>query len=123
MADYIDLKEQDFSFFGRGSRLNGRFHLSGSTHVSSLIEGEIIMENNADLIIEKNGAVTGEVTCNNIEIYGNFEGMIKASGKVTLYPSAKVKGRVEATELRIYPGAVLNIDGHTDTEEEASLPL
>ena len=123
MADYIDLKEQDFSFFGRGSRLNGLFHLSGSTHVSSLIEGEIIMENNADLIIEKNGAVTGEVTCNNIEIYGNFEGMIKASGKVTLYPSAKVKGRVEATELRIYPGAVLNIDGHTDTEEEASLPL
>ena len=81
------------------------------------------MENNADLIIEKNGAVTGEVACNNIEIYGNFEGMIKASGKVTLYPSAKVKGRVEATELRIYPGAVLNIDGHTDTEEEASLSL
>ena len=74
-------------------------------------------------IIEKNGAVTGEVTCNNIEVYGNFEGIIKASGKVTLYPSAEVKGRVEAMELRIYPGAVLNMDGHTDTEEEASLPL
>ena len=122
MADYINLKEQDFSFFGGGSRLNGCFHLSGSTHVSSHIEGEIIMENNADLIIEKNGAVTGEVSCNNIEIYGTFEGIIKASGKVTLYPSAEVKGRVEATELRIYPGAVLNMDGHTDTEEEASLP-
>ncbi|MEC8624278.1 MAG: polymer-forming cytoskeletal protein [Bdellovibrionota bacterium] len=123
MADYINLKEQDFSFFGRGSKLNGRFHLSGSTHVSSLIEGEIIMENNADLIIEKNGAITGEVTCNNIEIYGNYEGTIRASGKVTLYPSAEVKGRVEAMELRIYPGAVLNMDGHTDTGEEAALPL
>ena len=104
-------------------KLKGRFHLSGSTHVSSLIEGEIIMENNADLIIEKNGAVKGEVTCHNIEVYGVFEGMIRASGKVTLYPSAEVKGRVEAMELRIYPGAILNMDGHTDTEEETSLPL
>jgi cytoskeletal protein CcmA (bactofilin family) len=123
MADYINLQEQDFSFFGKGSRLKGNFSLSGSTHISSFIEGEIIMENEADLLIEKNGTIKGKVHCHNIEIYGSYEGIVKATGKVTLFPSAHVQGRVEAKELRIFPGAILNIDGHTDTSEESPIPL
>ena len=123
MADYINLQEQDFSFFGKGSRLKGSFNLSGSTHISSFIEGEIVMENEADLLIEKNGTIKGKVWFHNIEIYGAYEGVVKASGKVTLFPSAHVKGRIEAKELRIYPGAILNIDGHTDTHEEAASSL
>ena len=113
MPDYIDIKNQDFSFLGTGSKMSGIFHLQGVTHINSSMDGEIFMEEQADLCIGKNGKFTGNITCHNLEIYGHFKGSIKASGKVTVYPPANLMGVVKAKDLVIYPGANINIDGFT----------
>ena len=121
MSDYIDIKKQDFSFLGTGSKMSGIFHLQGVTHISSSIDGEIFMENQADLCIETNGQFAGNITCHNLEIYGNFKGTIKASGKVTVYPPANLIGVVKAKDLVVYPGATINIDGFTNNSNGTDL--
>lgn len=114
MTDYIKLKDLDFTFFGKGAKMTGSFHLHGPTHLSSIMEGELFMQENTNLCIEKNGRFKGTIHCHNIEIYGKFEGILESTGKITIYPSAFVKGKISSKDLIVYPGAILNIDGHAD---------
>ena len=113
MPDYIHIQNQDFSFLGKGAKMIGVFHLQGPTHIYSSMDGEIFMENKADLCIEKTGVFTGNIVCHNLEIYGRFEGKIQSTGKVTVYPPAVLKGVINSKNLIVYPGAVINIEGAT----------
>lgn len=114
MPDFINIKTQDFSFLGKGSQLKGIFHLKGTTHIASNLEGELYMDDKSDLCIENSGSFDGSVECHNIEIYGCFKGELKASGKVTVYPPATLEGKINAGKLEIHPGATLNMSGHTE---------
>jgi cytoskeletal protein CcmA (bactofilin family) len=114
MPDFINLKNQVFSFLGKDSSIKGTFHLKGVTHIASQLEGELFMDNDSDLCIESSGSFEGSVECHNIEIYGSFTGELKASGKVTVYPPARLEGKINAGKLEIHPGATLNMSGHTD---------
>jgi len=114
MPDYIDISEQDFSFLGKGSKIKGEFKLMGPTHLNSFVEGDIEMIDNSDLSIEKDGSVTGRIKCHNIDIYGHFEGVLEASGRIVVYPSAGIKGEINASGLVVHPGATLNVDAHTE---------
>lgn len=113
MVDYTELVNKEFTFLGDKCRAKGEFHFSGRTRLASRIEGEVHMENKSELCLETESHVTGTIYCHNIEIYGHFEGSLKATGKVTIYAPAVVKGVIDANSLLIYPGAILNIDGHT----------
>ncbi len=55
----------------------------------------------------------GNINCHNIEIHGQFEGTLKASGLVAIFPPASVTGDIQSEQLVVYPGAILNINGHT----------
>lgn len=111
--DYINLESQDFSFLGKGSHLEGSFQLKGTTRLASFIEGSINMKDNADLFIETSGKIRGEIVCHNLEVYGEIEGVVRATGKVSLYPPARFSGEISAENLVIYPGAQVNMDGKT----------
>ena len=113
MSDYINIQQQDFSFMGEGSEISGKFKLKGSTRVASTIDGEITMSDQADLVIEHAGSLTGDLNCHNVEIYGNFMGTLKSSGKVTIFAPATVEGDISAATLKVLPGASLNVNGHT----------
>jgi cytoskeletal protein CcmA (bactofilin family) len=114
MKEYIDLRNQDFSFFGKGSKISGVFTLKGATHLAGEIEGELHVEDEAELSIDRSGHLKGTINCHNIEIFGEFEGELNSSGKVTIYPPAIICGVINARDLVVYPGAKLNIDGHTN---------
>lgn len=109
----MEIKDQDFSFLGRGSFVSGTFKLKGPTHLFSVTEGEIIMLDEADLSIERDGEFKGKLICHNVDIYGEFEGILESTGKVTVYPPATITGKIQAKELVIYPGATVNMEGHT----------
>ena len=115
MTDYIKIKNQDYSYYGIGSRLKGEIHLKGITHFASKFEGNIQVEDDADLYIEKDGSINGTINCNNIEIYGNIIGKLTAKGIVTIYPTGKLSGTVDSKNLIVYPGAILNIEGNTNS--------
>ena len=112
--DIIHLKDQNFSYLGKGSKVKGEFYLRGVTHILSHLEGDIVMEDQSDVSIEHEGAVKGSIKCNNLEIYGKFEGDLNSVGKVVIYPTASVSGKVQAKSLTVHPGASLNIQGHTN---------
>ncbi|EQC45028.1 polymer-forming cytoskeletal family protein [Bacteriovorax sp. BSW11_IV] len=113
MAEYIEIKQQEFSFFGKGSSITGKFNLRGTTRLSSSVEGELTMTDSSDLTIETEGQFLGTINCHNVEIHGRFSGKINATGKVTIFPSAFVKGELIARSINIGPGASVNINGHT----------
>ena len=55
----IDIRKIDFSFFGKGSVLNGVFSLKGTTHLNARLDGEVTMEDEGRFVIEDNGVFTG----------------------------------------------------------------
>ncbi|MEI8347765.1 MAG: polymer-forming cytoskeletal protein [Pseudomonadota bacterium] len=51
--------------------------------------------------------------CHNVEIHGHFDGILHASGKITVYPPAQLSGKVKYKDLVVYPGSVLDIEYHS----------
>ena len=113
MTNETDLKHQDFSFFGKDSKLNGEFCLAGTTHIAAELEGNLYMENNAPLYIDRSGSFKGNIECHDIEVHGQIDGSIKSTGKIVVHPSAHIEGKITSKHLIIFPGANINVDGHT----------
>ncbi|MBF0298443.1 MAG: polymer-forming cytoskeletal protein [Oligoflexia bacterium] len=111
--DFLDIKEQNFSFLGVGARLIGEFHLNGVVRISAQMEGKLFVESSGKLIIERNGSFNGKIQSDDIEIFGLVDGEINSNGRVILRPCSAVNGKINCKDLVIYPGATLNIDGHT----------
>jgi cytoskeletal protein CcmA (bactofilin family) len=108
-----DFKGLNFTILGEGSKLKGEFEFSGDLTISSEIDGKITMRDHGKVIIERNGRVTGSIYCDTVEIFGDFSGNIKAEAKVIVRSSGKLNGHILSGELAIYPGALVNIEGHT----------
>ncbi|MEI8346039.1 MAG: polymer-forming cytoskeletal protein [Pseudomonadota bacterium] len=113
MNNEINLVNQDFSFLGKGGRVKGEFHLSGVSHIACELEGKLLMEKEMDLYIERDGKIKGSIECHNVEIHGHFDGILHASGKITVYPPAQLSGKVKSKDLVVYPGSVLDIEYHS----------
>lgn len=113
MQEYINLQDQNFSFFGQSTKLIGEFQLAGPTHISGKIQGSIQMQDESELCITHTGLIEGIIECFNLDIYGKFIGEINAKGKVKIYPTAMVEGTIKSKSLIVYPGARANIQGDT----------
>jgi cytoskeletal protein CcmA (bactofilin family) len=109
----LTINQQNFSFFGKGSKLNGTFHLKGQTFIACSIEGNLFLDDDSDLTIELSGSVKGNLDVHNLKVYGHIDGIIRSSGKVILYPGSSVEGEVTAENLVIQPGATANFKAHT----------
>ena len=109
----LNIREQNFSFFGKNSKLNGTFHLKGQTFVACSIEGDVYLDDDSELIIEQTGSIKGQLHVHNLKIYGKVEGTIRSSGKVILYPGSSVDGEITAENLVVQPGATANFKAHT----------
>ncbi|MCP4911564.1 MAG: polymer-forming cytoskeletal protein [Oligoflexia bacterium] len=115
MSEIIHLKDQDYSFFGRGAKLKGEFNLQGVTHIAGQIEGDITMTGKEKVTIEPSALINGTLKCHDIEIFGVFKGELLSTGKITVYPSATLSGKIQAQNISIHPGAVVNMEGKTDS--------
>lgn len=109
----LDIREQNFCFFGKGSKLNGTFHLKGQTFIACSIEGDVYLDDDSDLVVEKSGSIKGQLHVHDLKIFGRVEGTIRSSGKVILYPGSYVEGEITAENLVIQPGATANFKAHT----------
>ena len=114
MEQYENIKSLEFTLLGKECNLKGDFSFNGHTRIAGHLEGEISLEDDSILCIESTGSIEGSIKCQDLEIYGQFNGDIKSSGKVTIFPPARVYGSLRAKNLEVYPGAILNLDGFTD---------
>ncbi len=104
-------KTLNFSLIGKTCKLNGDFLFRGDTLLSGEVEGNITVTNNGKLTIERNAIVKGQIFCQDIEIFGKFQGTINAEGTLIVRSQGDVSGKIKALSLNIYPGALLNIEG------------
>ena len=116
MQELIEVKKQNFTLLGKNQKIKGEFYLSGHVKVQSLIEGQIQMAPKSTLSIEREGTIRGDIECFDIEIHGQFIGNLSSKGRLILWPSAYVHGKISSKSLTIYPGAQLDTECHTDED-------
>ena len=91
-----DIRDHSLSILGKELKLIGDFHLKGEVHVYGELEGTIYFQAPGKLVIEQTGRVKGKINCDQIEIYGQVDGVIEAQGtlmgilKQKTYPSIRV---------------------------------
>jgi cytoskeletal protein CcmA (bactofilin family) len=111
-----DFKSLNFSVIGHNSELEGEFKFHGDTLLNCNLKGEITMLDQGKLTLERNSIFSGNIYCEDIEIFGEVVGSINASGTLSVRSSANVSGIINAKSINIYPGATLNIEGHTSED-------
>jgi len=110
---YLNIENENFTFIGQHTSLKGDFSFTGPTFISACMEGQLAMEDQGHITLELSAKFKGDIQCHDIDIYGNFEGRLKSTGKVTVHPSASINGDIKAKILNVKAGATLNIDGNT----------
>lgn len=110
----------NFTVIGKGTAMKGDFTFEGHTSVAGSIEGVATSAENCNFVIERPGYVHGELTADSVEIYGRFEGKLVAKTKIVIHSSAEVKGDLSCHNLSIYPGALVNMQGHAEGEKNLS---
>lgn len=113
MSKYIQLRQQNFSFVGKNSRIKGDLLLEGTTILACHVEGEIQMQKKSSLTVEPESIVKGEIKCHDLDVYGRVQGDIDSTGLVTFHPTSSFRGKIRAQKLVVKPGADLDMDGHT----------
>lgn len=108
------IQDQTFTTIGKQTQLQGTLKLEGNTHLYGSFNGELHIAKGAKLVLEIGSRTEGTIICENLEVYGEFSGQIKATGVVTLYPTSYVQGQILARSMEILPGAQVNINGHTE---------
>ncbi len=107
------VRENSISIIGKDLKLKGDFKFANEVHVYGEIEGTIQFAAEGKLVIEQSGKIFGKLMCDQVEIYGMVDGSIESTSSVIVRSSGKIKGTIHAKNLSVYPGALLNIEGHT----------
>ena len=108
------IQNQEFTYIGKSTKLDGAFKFQGPTHLQGIITGDIVVENGAIIVLEIGSLTQGTLECFDLDLYGEFSGEIKSRGRVTIYPTAIFEGKLISKSLEILPGAIVNMSGHTE---------
>jgi cytoskeletal protein CcmA (bactofilin family) len=109
----IEFKELKFNLIGKNSVIKGDLELQDNTIIAGKVYGDINLLNNANLIIDVDASVEGNIFGKDIEISGHFQGQIHSSGNVTAKSQSVVEGKILAKNITIYPGAQMNMETST----------
>ena len=113
-----EFKSLNFSLIGQNSLIDGDLQFSGETILNCNLKGKITMLNSDKLTLERNASFEGNIYCHDIEVFGNIKGTVHASGTMSIRSSANISGNIQANQMSIFPGAILNIEGHTEERVE-----
>jgi cytoskeletal protein CcmA (bactofilin family) len=117
MIQEQDFKEFKYNILGANSKIVGDLVLSGDAIITSRIEGSIKVIGEGRLILERGSFVEGKIEAHNVEIFGTVNGEIRSSGTVSVRASAKIYGSLESKKLVVYPGALVEMDIHTLSQD------
>ncbi len=71
------------------------------------LDGELIgnFQSTGKLVIGPSGSVTGDISCNNIDIEGKFKGKIQVTELLNVKSKASIYGEAIVGKLAVEPGA------------------
>lgn len=108
-----EFQNLNFSLLGKNTVFKGDLEFEGDTIINGEIQGSVTLLKEGKITFERDSKMDGELYCYDVEIFGHFQGSIKAAGTLTIRSSGVVSGKVEANNLSIFPGAILNMEGQT----------
>lgn len=106
--DIQDFKKTRFNVLGVNSKMTGEIHFDGPTTLCGEMQGTIFTTSR--LVLDRNSRMVGTIRGHDVEITGHFEGEIECTGTLALKAGSEVSARIKATNLVVYPGAVVNMD-------------
>jgi len=103
------------SLFGKSIEIKGTVKSKGSLRIEGAVEGSV--ETEGDVTISESALLNASLKANNATVAGTVNGNITCSGRLELYPSARVKGDIIAAMFAVSEGAVF--EGHAQVKEAA----
>ncbi len=108
------------SFLQGGVRLEGDMHVEGDMRVEGVVHGSVTTT--GVLMIGPGASVDGEIEGVEVVIRGQVAGIIRASGRIHLSGSAKVKGDLYCQSLVIEEGVFFEGRSHMGETPPARAP-
>ncbi len=106
----ISSKEEEsrtlLTIVGNKARIEGKLDVSQSIEIGCEIVGEVIVD--GQMVIQKEGVVSADVTTIDARIIGKFEGNMKGSGKVEITETGVVDGNIKTDSLIINEGGIFS---------------
>ena len=107
-VDFLSNAPAAGTVISSGSTIEGRITSPNIISVSGLVKGEL---NASEIVIEKEGSVSGSIFAEHLIIIGNFEGEVSAN-KITIASSGNVRGDLSYKRVAIDDGAILDVNFH-----------
>ena len=92
---------------GNGVSITGEIKKADEVQIDG--EADVTMKTD-NLVIGTTGNCKGNIETHNADIWGNFDGIIKASGTLTVQEAGKISGSVEYQNLQIKLGGKISGD-------------
>ena len=92
---------------GHGVQINGEIKKADEVQIDG--EADIVMKTD-NLVVGITGNCKGDVETHNADVWGDFDGDIKASGTLTIQEQGKVSGKIEYQNLQIKLGGQISGD-------------
>lgn len=103
-------KQQDQG--SQPNRIETNTHIKGDISSKADFRIDGVLEGNLSttgkVVIGASGKITGNVSCVQADIAGNFQGELEVSEVLSLQDSAHIEGAVFTKKLAITPGAIFN---------------
>ena len=95
---------------GNNSQFTGNITFTGILRISGTVKGNIEANEDADaqLVLDQNGLVEGDITAPNVMIRGEVNGNVHSSSQVEIDVSALVTGNVYYDVLEMHGGSTVN---------------
>ena len=92
---------------GHGVSINGEIKKADEVQIDG--EADVTMKTD-NLVVGVTGNCKGDIETHNADIWGEFDGDIKASGTLTIQEQGKVSGKIEYQNLQIKLGGQISGD-------------
>ena len=92
---------------GHGVSINGEIKKADEVQIDG--EADVTMKTD-NLVVGVTGNCKGDIETHNADIWGAFDGDIKASGTLTIQEQGKVSGKIEYQNLQIKLGGQISGD-------------
>ena len=91
---------------GNKARIEGKLDVSQSIEIGCEVVGELIVD--GQMVIQREGVVSADVTTIDAKVIGKFEGNLKGTGKVEITETGIVDGNIKTDSLIISEGGVFS---------------
>jgi cytoskeletal protein CcmA (bactofilin family) len=101
-----DVISGTINIISNGTEIIGDINANGDFRIDGSIQGNINSE--SKVVLGATGKITGSLNCENADVSGSVDGIVKIKELLFLKSTSNVKGDITTTKLVVESGAMLN---------------